>query len=806
MSDQQDFPEQPDEHSAVEQPAPQADTGHALALPGQQLPDKVYVIPIHNRPFFPAQVLPVIVNEEPWAETLDLVAKTEHHSLALFFMDTPPEDHRHFDTSALPEYGTLVKVHHASRENGKLQFVAQGLTRVRIRTWLKHHRPPYLVEVEYPRQPAEPTDEVKAYGMALINAIKELLPLNPLYSEELKNYLNRFSPNDPSPLTDFAAALTSATGNELQEVLDCVPMLKRMEKVLPMLRKEVEVARLQNEISAEVNRQIGEHQREFFLKEQLKVIQQELGLTKDDRSADLEQFKQRLAGKTLPEQAKKRIDEEMGKLAILETGSPEYAVTRNYLEWATALPWGLYGKDKLDLKHARKVLDQHHAGLDDIKERILEFLAVGAWKGEISGSIVLLVGPPGVGKTSIGKSIAESLGRPFYRFSVGGMRDEAEIKGHRRTYIGAQPGKLVQALKDVEVMNPVIMLDEIDKMGQSYQGDPASALLETLDPEQNVDFLDHYLDLRLDLSKVLFVCTANTLDSIPGPLLDRMEVIRLSGYITEEKLAIAKRHLWPKQLEKAGVAKTSLSISDSALRTVIEGYAREAGVRQLEKQLGKLVRKAVVKLLENPDAKLKIGNKDLEAALGMPVFRSEQVLAGKGVITGLAWTSMGGATLPIEATRIHTLNRGFKLTGKLGDVMKESAEIAYSYVSSNLKQFGGDPGFFNEAFIHLHVPEGATPKDGPSAGITMASALLSLARDQVPKKGVAMTGELTLTGQVLPIGGVREKVIAARRQKIFELILPEPNRGDFEELPDYLREGMTVHFAKRFADVAKVLF
>ncbi len=805
MSNQQDFPEHPDEDSEVEHTTP-AEPGHALALPGQNLPDKVYVIPIHNRPFFPAQVLPVIVNEEPWAETLDLVAKSPDHCLALFFMDTPAEDHRHFDTSALPQYGTLVKVHHASRENGKLQFVAQGLTRVRIRNWLKHHRPPYLVEVEYPRQPAEPTDEVKAYGMALINAIKELLPLNPLYSEELKNYLNRFSPNDPSPLTDFAAALTSATGNQLQEVLDCVPMLKRLEKVLPMLRKEVEVARLQNEISAEVNRQIGEHQREFFLKEQLKVIQQELGLTKDDRSADLEQFEQRLEGKTLPPQARKRLDEEMGKLAILETGSPEYAVTRNYLEWATALPWGVYGKDKLDLKHARKVLDQYHSGLDDIKDRILEFLAVGAWKGEISGSIVLLVGPPGVGKTSIGKSIAESLGRPFYRFSVGGMRDEAEIKGHRRTYIGAQPGKLVQALKDVEVMNPVIMLDEIDKMGQSYQGDPASALLETLDPEQNVDFLDHYLDLRLDLSKVLFVCTANTLDSIPGPLLDRMEVIRLSGYITEEKLAIAKRHLWPKQLEKAGVSKTSLSISDSALRLVIEGYAREAGVRQLEKQLGKLVRKAVVKLLENPEAKLKIGTKDLEAALGIPVFRSEQVLAGKGVITGLAWTSMGGATLPIEATRIHTLNRGFKLTGKLGDVMKESAEIAYSYVSSNLKQFGGDPGFFNEAFIHLHVPEGATPKDGPSAGVTMASALLSLARDQAPKKGVAMTGELTLTGQVLPIGGVREKVIAARRQKIFELILPEPNRGDFEELPDYLREGLTVHFAKRFADVAKVLF
>ena len=809
MSDQQDFPDNSTEYTDIEHPHSEHQphsAGTELALPEQNLPDKVYIIPIHNRPFFPAQVLPVIVNEEPWAETLELVSKSPHHSLALFFVDTPPDDPRHFDTDSLPEYGTLVKVHHASRENGKLQFVAQGLTRVRISMWLKHHRPPYLVEVEYPQQPKEPTDEVKAYGMALINAIKELLPLNPLYSEELKNYLNRFSPNDPSPLTDFAAALTSATGNELQEVLDCVPMLKRMEKVLPMLRKEVEVARLQKEISAEVNLKIGEHQREFFLKEQLKVIQQELGLTKDDRSADIEQFKQRLEGKNLPVQAQKRIDEELNKLSILETGSPEYAVTRNYLDWASSVPWGVFGKDKLDLKHARKVLDAHHAGLDDIKNRILEFLAVGAYKGSVSGSIVLLVGPPGVGKTSVGKSIAESLGRPFYRFSVGGMRDEAEIKGHRRTYIGAQPGKLVQALKDVEVMNPVIMLDEIDKMGQSFQGDPASALLETLDPEQNVDFLDHYLDLRLDLSKVLFVCTANTLDSIPGPLLDRMEVIRLSGYITEEKVAIAKRHLWPKQLEKAGVSKGSLSISDSALRAVIDGYAREAGVRQLEKQLGKLVRKAVVKLLDDPKAVIKMGPKDLEASLGMPVFRNEQVISGTGVITGLAWTSMGGATLPIEATRIHTLNRGFKLTGQLGDVMKESAEIAYSYISANLKQFGGDPKFFDEAFVHLHVPEGATPKDGPSAGVTMASALLSLARNQAPKKGIAMTGELTLTGHVLPIGGVREKVIAARRQKIHELILPDANRGHFEELPDYLKEGITAHFAKRFSDVANVLF
>ena len=777
-----------------------------LVLPGQNLPDKLYVIPIHNRPFFPAQVLPVIVNEEPWAETLELVAKTDHHCLALFYMEQQPGDADGFDPDQLPQHGTLVRIHHATRQDGKLQFVAQGLSRVRIRGWLRRQRPPYLVEVEHLRPSPDPSDEVKAYGMALINAIKELLPLNPLYSEELKNYLNRFSPNDPSPLTDFAAALTTAPGDELQQVLDTVPMLQRMEKVLPLLRKEVEVARLQKELSAEVNRKINERQREFFLKEQLKLIQQELGITKDDRSSDIESFRQRLEGKILPDAAQKRIDDELNKLSILETGSPEYGVTRNYLDWATDLPWGVHGQDKLDLKHARKVLDRHHAGLDDIKNRILEFLAVGAFKGEVAGSIVLLVGPPGVGKTSIGKSIAESLGRPFYRFSVGGMRDEAEIKGHRRTYIGAMPGKLVQALRDVKVMNPVIMLDEIDKMGQSYQGDPASALLETLDPEQNVDFLDHYLDLRLDLSQVLFVCTANTLDSIPGPLLDRMEVIRLSGYIAEEKQAIAKRHLWPKQLDKAGVPKDRLTLTDSALKALVEGYAREAGVRQLEKQLGKLVRKAVVRLIEDPKLKVKIGASDLEDYLGMPPFRKEQVLSGVGIITGLAWTSMGGATLPIEATRIHTLNRGFKLTGKLGDVMKESAEIAYSYVTAHLKDFKGDPNFFDQAFVHLHVPEGATPKDGPSAGITMASALLSLARNQAPKKNVAMTGELTLTGQVLPIGGVREKVIAARRQKISELILPEPNRGDFEELPAYLKEGLTVHFAKRFADVAKVLF
>lgn len=782
----------------IEQPKTQ------ITVPNPSYPEKVYVIPIHNRPFFPAQVLPVIVNENPWEETLRRVAKTEHHSIAIFYSNTPFD--KAFNIESLPAYGTLVKIHHVSKENDKIQFVAQGITRVKIKGFL-NHKPPFLAEVEYPKKDdVEPSNEIRAYGMAIINAIKELLPLNPLYSEELKNYLNRFSPNEPSPLTDFAATLTTAEADELQKVLATIPILKRMERVLPLLRREVEVARLQNQLSNEVNEKISKNQRDFFLKEQLKIIQRELGISKDDKSADVDEFKSRLINKILPEQAQKRIDEELHKLSLLETGSPEYVVTRNYLDWATALPWGVVGKDKLDLSYAQKVLDKHHTGLADVKDRILEFLAVGTFKGEINGSIILLVGPPGVGKTSIGKSIAEALARPFYRFSLGGMRDEAEIKGHRRTYIGAQPGKLVQALKEVEVMNPVIMLDEIDKMGQSYQGDPASALLETLDPEQNVNFLDHYLDLRLDLSKVLFVCTANTLDSIPGPLLDRMEVIRLAGYITEEKLAIAKKHLWPKQLEKAGVNNRRISITDSALKAIIEGYARESGVRQLEKRLAKVIRKSVVTLLKNPDFNIKITHKDLEPLLGMPIFHNEQVLSGKGIITGLAWTSMGGATLPIEASCVHILNRGFKLTGQLGDVMKESAEIAYSYIISHLKEFKGNAEFFDKAFVHLHVPEGATPKDGPSAGVSMASALLSLARNEAPKKGVAMTGELTLTGQVLAIGGVREKVIAARRQKIMELILPDANKGHYEELPDYLKKGLTIHFAKHYKDVAKVLF
>lgn len=778
--------------------------GRSLVIPDAVLPGSLYLIPVPGRPFFPAQIQPIVLDLKPWGKTLERIAKSEQPVFGLLYCGE--QDPAQFDIERMPAIGCAVRLHRAQHDNEHAQILVQGLKRFRIRRW-SHRAAPYLVEVDYPDNAvADRSDEVRAYAMALINTIKELLPLNPLYSEELKQYLTHFSPNEPALLTDFAAAITTANGADLQDVLETLPLLRRMEKVLLLLRKEKEVAQLQHQISAQVNDKIQSRQREFFLREQLKVIQQELGISKDDRTADAEAFGKRLEGKTVPPQAQKKIDEELKKLSVLETGSPEYAVTRNYLDWATSMPWGVYSHDQLDLKHARAVLDLHHDGLDDVKQRIAEFLAVATFKGEVSGSIILLVGPPGVGKTSIGRSIADALGRKFYRFSLGGMRDEAEIKGHRRTYIGAMPGKLVQALKEVDVANPVIMLDEIDKIGASYQGDPASALLEVLDPEQNVDFLDHYLDLRLDLSKTLFVCTANQLDTIPGPLLDRMEVIRLAGYITEEKLAIAKNHLWPRLLQRSGIPKARLKIGDTAIRAIIEGYAREAGVRNLEKQLGRIARKAAVKLLDDPKLKLSIGKAEIEELLGMPMFRTETPQRGVGIVTGLAWTAMGGTTLPVECSRIHTLNRGFKLTGKLGDVMKESAEIAYSYVMSNLRKFGATTTFFDESMVHLHVPEGATPKDGPSAGVTMATALLSLARNQKPQRPLAMTGELTLTGEVLAVGGIREKVIAAKRVGIRELILPEPNRRDYEELPAYIRQGLTVHFAARYDDVFRVVF
>ncbi len=761
------------------------------------------VFPIRERPFFPGQFMPLVFPEDPWLRTIeDIEGSPEPMAGVLLMREETPKIPRPEDLHAV---GTVVRVHEPKRGPGMVQFVAEGLARFKVADWLSEE-PPLVAHVDYPRSPTEDTDRIKAYGLAILNTVKELLPLNPLYGEQLRMFLNRFDPNDPSPFADFAANLTSADRKELQEILETIPLLARMERVLLLIKKELDVAKLQAQIRAGVEQRMTEQQRTFFLRQQLEEIQRELGISKDDRTAELDRFRERLETLEPSEKAAKRIADELDKMSVLEVGSPEYAVTRNYLDWITSLPWGRYSEDKLDIVQARRVLDRDHEGLDDVKERIVEFLAVGAYKGAVGGSIILFVGPPGVGKTSIGRSIAEALGREFFRFSLGGMRDEAEIKGHRRTYIGALPGKFIQAIKETGVSNPVIMIDEIDKVGTSFQGDPASALLEVLDPEQNVDFLDHYLDIPFDLSKVLFICTANQLDTIPRPLLDRMEMIHLAGYIAREKIAIAKRHLWPKLLDKTGIKRSKIRLSDAALKRLVEGYAREAGVRALEKQLGRIVRKAVVKLLEDPGARLSVTVDNLEDYLGKPLFRRKKPFTGVGVVTGLAWTALGGTTMDIEASRVHVKGRSFLLTGQLGNVMKESAKIAYSYVVSHQQELVGKRGFFDKASIHLHVPEGATPKDGPSAGISMATALVSLARGRRLPRPLAMTGELTLTGRVLAIGGLREKVIAARRVGVMEILFPDDNRRDFEELPEHLGEGFTVHFVKDYDEVAEIVF
>ncbi|AUI72952.1 endopeptidase La [Candidatus Portiera aleyrodidarum] len=770
----------------------------------QILPESIYLLPINNRPFFPAQIQPLLIDKNRWVETIKRVFNTKHGCLGLSYVGNNKIVEESPKIKEFPMMGTIVKIHRT--DGDQIQLIAQGLRRFKIINWISN-KAPFYVEVIYPKENInKESNETRAYAIAMIKGIKELLPNNPLYGEELKKYLNRFSPSDPGPLTDFAAAITSNKGKELQNILETLSILKRMQLVLPLLRKEIEISNLYNEISQKVNLQMHERQREFFLREQLKLIQKELDIKKDERKTDINTFKKRIKRYNLSTKAKNKINEEINKLKILDIGSPEYSTTRNYLEWLTKIPWGIVSKDIIDIKYARKILNNNHNGLIDIKERIIEFLAECTFKGTVGGSILLLLGPPGVGKTSIGKSIANALGRKFYRISLGGIRDEAEIKGHRRTYVSSMPGKIVQALKDTQVFNPVIMLDEIDKISQTYNNDPASALLEVLDSEQNNEFFDNYLDIKVDLSKVIFICTANQIDTIPIPLYDRMEVIRLCGYIYEEKYTIAKKYLWPRLLKKDNLPKKSIKITSPALKQVIEGYARESGVRTLEKQLHRIIRKSAVKLLLNKNKVIKISKNNLKNYLGLPKFKKEPSLKGIGVVTGLAWTQLGGVTLPIEAVKINNLKNGLKLTGNLGSVMKESAKIAYSYILANINHYKINKKFFNKYFIHLHVPEGAVQKDGPSAGITMTTALISLATLKSITRIIAMTGEITLTGKVLAVGGIREKIVAARRSEIFEILLPKGNKSDFENLPNYLKKNIKIHFVKDYKDVAKLVF
>lgn len=775
------------------------------SLPSQNtLPNRLILLPLVERPFFPPQTLPLLLDKEPWQKSIQTIIEENESAAGLILTRANTSDNS--KPKDFYPIGTAIRIHQPVETGEQVQIIAEGMKRFRITKWIKK-TPPFCVEVEYLEDTQSSSDDKnKAYVMAIITALKELIPLNPLYSEELKFFLKRFIPNDPSYLSDFAASLTSADKEKLQDILDTIDVSVRLKKVIVLLKKETELVKLQAKISEEVEEKMDEQQRHFFLTEQLRAIQKELGISKDDRTAEIDRFEEKIAKLKLSKDTLARIEEELDKLTVLEMGSPEYTITRNYLDLITNLPWTTYSKDKLSLISARRILNKEHEGLDDIKDRILEFIAVGSLKGKISGTILLLIGPPGVGKTSIGRSIAHAVGRKFYRFSVGGMRDEAEIKGHRRTYIGAMPGKIIQCLKEMKVANPIIMLDEIDKIGNSYQGDPASALLEVLDPEQNKDFLDHYLDIRFDCSKIMFICTANQIDTIPHALLDRMEILSLAGYILEEKLRIAQKHLWPRCLKNSGITNQQLALTEPALRMIIQSYARESGVRSLEKYLARIARKAAVKIVGGAKGKITIGPKELQEYLGIAPFTDEKPLEGIGVATGLAWTSMGGVTLSIEATQHPAKDRGFKFTGQMGDVMKESAEIAFSYVLSTLVEYGLNINVFDNTRVHLHIPEGATPKDGPSAGITMASALFSLALQKPCKNNIAMTGELTLTGQVLAVGGIKEKIIAAKRIDICELILPDSVRKDYDELPSHIKEGLTIHFVKHYREVFDLMF
>jgi ATP-dependent Lon protease len=782
-----------------------------IAMVSDMLPDNLTVLPTENRPFFPGITVPMTFSGNKFIEAVKRVANSNQPFIGLALVKEM--DKQDYMNSQLYEVGTVVKILKVVPiENESIQVLVQGLQRF---THVKTVRTDPFIEwrVDYYSDPDEkPSEELKAYTLSIVSSVKELLKLNPVFQEQIKMVLNQISIEKPGMLMDLIASMMTADGEKLQDILATYDLYKRGEKLLVLLKEEIERSQIQEEIQKQINEKVSKQQREFFLREQLKVIKKELGIEKDDKESEIQKFKDRIKNLKLTQEASEVIHEEIDKLQVLEPSSSEFQVTRAYLNTLTELPWGIYSQDRLDIEEARRILDRDHYGLKDVKNRILEFISTVIKKGKHTGTILCLVGPPGVGKTSVGRSIADSMNRQFFRFSVGGMRDEAEIKGHRRTYIGAMPGKVIQSLKRTQTSNPVIMLDEIDKMGVSFQGDPASALLEVLDPEQNKDFLDHYLDVRYDLSNILFITTANQLDTIPQALLDRMEVIKLPGYILEEKVQIAKKYLIPRQVKEHGLKKSEVKISDEALRRTIDEYSREAGVRSLEKNIAKIMRQVTLRQSESGQKSFSVTRNNLEKFLGKPVFTTEKLYSKDlpGVSLGLAWTSMGGTTMYVEASSVMSKNSGFKQTGQLGKVMEESSEIAYSYVrslvcngKSNEDQLAQ---YFKDHFIHLHVPAGATPKDGPSAGITMALAIYSLVTNKPVRRDVAMTGELTLTGKVLPIGGIREKTIAARRVGVYNLIFPKENQKDFEDLPDYLKKGIKPHFVDYFDDVLDAVY
>ena len=776
-----------------------------MTVAGDELPSVLFIVSQESLVLFPGMMIPVLMTPGRAQSTVEH-AHAQTNFIGILKRRNAGD--KEAEPGDLHEIGCAAKMMKTIRlPDNNSAVVVQGLRRFKIEKWIKTS--PYLIaRVTYLVDTYEPSEELEAVWKTTERVVQDLVKQSPHLPDELG--MVALNIEGPARLSDFIAANFNMKPEEKQGLLEAVDVRTRLFMALEFLTRELELLKIGNKIQDEIRSRVEKHQRDFFLREQLKAIRRELGEEKDEKSAGVEQYEKRIVAAKLPENAEKKAREELQRLSMLPPEAAEYNVIRTYLDWILSLPWSVGTEDVADIPNARKILDEDHYGLEDVKTRVIEFLAVRKLRPEVKGSILCFAGPPGTGKTSLGKSIARAMGRKFYRFSLGGMRDEAEIKGHRRTYIGAMPGKLLQSLKEVGVNNPVIMLDEIDKLGKDWRGDPSSAMLEVLDPEQNRNFLDHYLDIPFDLSKVFFIATANYRDEIPAPLLDRMEIIDFRSYIAEEKVHIASRFLVPKQFRENGLPEGRLSFPVNVIRKIISSYTREAGCRGLEREIAKICRKVATAIVsgEKPPKKIEVGQ--LEKFLGPPKEAEEISTRIKrpGIAVGLAWTPAGGDILLIEAARMKGKGE-LKLTGKLGEVMSESAHIAMTWVRSAAADYGIPDKIFTENDIHIHFPAGAVPKDGPSAGVTITTAILSLlwgGKGRRIKGGIAMTGEMTLRGDVLAVGGIREKVIAAKMAGMKVVILPAWNMKDLKDIPHRVIKGMKFHPVKHYSELIKLVF
>ena len=776
-------------------------TGVPNRVSSRSLPELLPILGLSDIVIFPGAVVPLLVETGPSLKLVDDLVAGDR-LLGAVLQKNPdvaepgPED--------LHTVGCVARLNKMVKfPDGTVRVLVEGLWRIRLNSFTDPA--PYLrAKFELLRDETEDSVELQAMLRNAHKQFEEIAKISPALSDQVK--IAALNTEHPGHFADLIAANLGLPLDEKQKLLETISVRERLQKLLPLLSREQEVLNLSSKIQNDVATNISKTQRDFFLREQMRVIQRELGDT-DPNASEIRNLREKIEKAKLPDEARKAANQELDRMQQTSPAAAEYGVSRNYLDWILALPWQTETVDKLDLKLAEKILNEQHFGLEKVKDRLLEFLAVLQRRKEIKGPILCLVGPPGVGKTSLGKSVADALGRKFARISLGGMRDEAEIRGHRRTYVGALPGRILQTLRRVESRNPVILLDELDKIGSDFRGDPASALLEVLDPAQNHTFTDHYLDLPFDLSRVLFIATANWLDPIHPALRDRLEVIELPSYTETEKLQIAKRYLVPRQLEEHGLTRSDVKISDAALRELIREYTREAGVRQLEREIAALARKSARKIVAKNGAAqaIKLEPKDVKDYLGHAKFVAESAekIAEIGIATGLAWTPVGGDVLFIEATRMR--GRGsLILTGSLGDVMKESAQTAVSYLRSQAKKLDLDFDDYGKHDLHIHVPAGATPKDGPSAGVTICAALASLMSKRRVRSDVAMTGEISLRGRVMRVGGIKEKVIAASRFGVKQVILPEGNRPDWEDVPAEVRAKLKVHFVKQISEVLQL--